>query len=97
MNASVAWDVNGCAYNQNSAEAQKFSVNGTVTLPDGVTNPDNLNLIVSVNVSVSRGPIVSPRTQLQESALMVLTPQRPRSPSQQLEQEPTLRTRLRVM
>ena len=59
MNASVAWDVNGCAYNQNSAEAQKFSVNGTVTLPDGVTNPDNLNLIVSVNVSVSRGPIVS--------------------------------------
>ena len=54
MNASVAWDVNGCAYNQNSAEAQKFSVNGTVTLPDGVTNPDNLNLIVSVNVSVSR-------------------------------------------
>lgn len=59
MNASVAWDVNGCAYNQNSAEAQKFSVNGTVTLPDGVINPDNLNLIVSVNVSVSRGPIVS--------------------------------------
>ena len=59
MNASVAWDVNGCAYNQNSAEAQKFSVNGTVTLPEGVTNPDNLNLIVSVNVSVSRGPIVS--------------------------------------
>ena len=59
MNASVAWDVNGCAYNQNSTEAQKFSVNGTVTLPDGVTNPDNLNLIVSVNVSVSRGPIVS--------------------------------------
>lgn len=59
MNASVAWDVNGCAYNQNSAEAQKFSVNGTVTLPDGVTNPDNLNLIVSVNVSVSRGPIAS--------------------------------------
>lgn len=59
MNASVVWDVNGCAYNQNSAEAQKFSVNGTVTLPDGVTNPDNLNLIVSVNVSVSRGPIVS--------------------------------------
>ena len=59
MDASVTWDVNGCAYNQNSTEAQKFSVNGTVALPEGITNPDNLNLIVSVNVSVSRGPIVS--------------------------------------
>ncbi len=59
MNASVKWDVKGCAYNQKSAEAQKFSVKGTVALPDGVTNPDNLNLVVSVNVSVSRGAIVS--------------------------------------
>ena len=59
MNASVKWDVKGCAYNQNSAEAQKFSVNGTVVLPDGVTNPDNLSLVVSANVSVKRGPIVS--------------------------------------
>ena len=59
MDASVTWDVNGCAYNQNSTEAQKFSVNGTVALPEGITNPDNLNLIVSVNVSVSREPIVS--------------------------------------
>ena len=59
MNASVKWDVKGCAYNQKSADAQKFSVKGTVVLPDGVTNPDNLNLVVSVNVTVSRGPIAS--------------------------------------
>lgn len=59
MNASVKWDVKGCAYNQSSAETQKFSVNGTVVLPEGVTNPDNLSLVVSVNVSVKRGPIVS--------------------------------------
>ena len=32
---------------------------GTAALPDGVTNPDNLSLVVSVNVTVSRGPIVS--------------------------------------
>ena len=32
---------------------------GTVALPDGVTNPDNLSLVVSVNVTVSRGSIVS--------------------------------------
>lgn len=59
MNASVKWDVKGCAYNQKSADAKKFSVKGTVVLPDGVTNPDNLNLVVSVNVSVKRGAIVS--------------------------------------
>lgn len=59
LDASVKWDVKGSAYNQSSAEAQKFAVKGTVTLPDGVTNPDNLNLVVSVNVSVSRGAIVS--------------------------------------
>ena len=59
MNASVKWDVKGCAYNPNSTESQKFSVKGNVTLPDGVTNPDNLNLVVSVNVTTSRGPIVS--------------------------------------
>ena len=59
MNASVKWDVKGSAYNQNSTEAQKFSVKGTAALPDGVINPDNLSLVVSVNVTVSRGPIVS--------------------------------------
>ena len=59
MNASVKWDVKGSAYNQNSTEAQKFSVKGTVALPDGVTNPDNLSLVVSVNVTASRGSIVS--------------------------------------
>ena len=59
MNASVKWDVKGCAYNANSTESQKFSVNGTVVLPDGVTNPDNLSLVVAANVSVGRGAIVS--------------------------------------
>lgn len=55
MAAAVTWDVKGCAYNQKTTDVQKFSVKGTVTLPDGVTNPDNLNLITSVNVTVRRG------------------------------------------
>ena len=59
MNASVKWDVKGCAYNVNSTDNQKFSVNGTVVLPEGVTNPDNLSLVIAANVSVGRGAIVS--------------------------------------
>lgn len=59
MNASVTWDVKGCAYNPKNGDAQKFSVKGTITLPDGVTNPDGLNLITSVNVVVSRAPKIA--------------------------------------
>ena len=59
MNASVTWDVKGCAYNQKSTDAQKFSVKGTIALPNGVTNPDGLNLITSVNVVVSRAPKIA--------------------------------------
>jgi hypothetical protein len=50
--ASVKWDVKGCAYNPSSTDYQSFTVNGTVVLPDGVTNPDNISLIVSCQVSV---------------------------------------------
>jgi hypothetical protein len=53
MNAQVAWDVASSAYDPSSTSAQNFSVNGTVTLPEGVTNPENISLNVSVNVSVS--------------------------------------------
>lgn len=53
MKAKVKWDVKGCAYNQKSTEGQTFSVKGTVSLPKGVTNPDNISLITSVKVSVN--------------------------------------------
>ena len=59
MKASVKWDVKGCAYNQSSSDSQSFSVKGSVVLPDGVTNPSNLSLVISANVTVSRGSIVS--------------------------------------
>ena len=51
MNASVKWDVKGCAYNQNSAESTEILCKVVLLLlPDGVTNPDNLSLVVSANV-----------------------------------------------
>jgi hypothetical protein len=53
MNAQVAWDVTSAAYDPASTNAQNFTVNGTVSLPDGVKNPENISLNVSVNVSVA--------------------------------------------
>lgn len=53
MNASVAWNVEACAYDPASMEAQTFEVQGTVTLPEGVVNADNLALATAVKVSVN--------------------------------------------
>jgi hypothetical protein len=62
MNASVAWDVSSAAYDPTSAKAQNFTVSGSITLPDGVVNSNNLSLSVSVNVSVAAysGKIADP-------------------------------------
>lgn len=53
MKASVKWDVNGSSYDPDSTDAQTFTVKGTVTLPSGVTNSDQLSTIVSTKVSVN--------------------------------------------
>lgn len=53
MKANVKWDVKGSSYDQKSTEGQSFTVKGTITLPNGVTNPDNISLITSVKVSVN--------------------------------------------
>ncbi|MDO5782356.1 MAG: choice-of-anchor D domain-containing protein [Eubacteriales bacterium] len=50
--ASVKWDVKGCSYNPSSADRQIFNVKGTVTLPDGVKNPDNISTVIAVSVTV---------------------------------------------
>ncbi|MDO4339668.1 MAG: hypothetical protein Q4C91_16520 [Eubacteriales bacterium] len=52
VKAKVSWDVKSSAYDPGSTEAQSFSVKGKVTLPEGVTNPDDISLITSVKVSV---------------------------------------------
>ena len=54
--ASVTWDVNGCSYDPANEKQQEFTVSGTVTLPDGVTNPDNVPLNVTISVTVSAKP-----------------------------------------
>ncbi len=50
--ANVVWDVAGSSYNPSSGSSQTFTVNGTVTLPAGITNPDSVSLNTSINVTV---------------------------------------------
>ena len=52
VSAGVAWDVAACSYDPASDTAQTFTVNGTVTLPSGVINPDGISLDVSISVTV---------------------------------------------
>ncbi len=56
ISAAVTWDVDSCSYEPTSEAAQPFTVSGTVTLPDGVANPDNVPLKVTISVSVSAKP-----------------------------------------
>ena len=53
MKAAVSWNVKGSSYRKSSTEAQNFTVSGTITLPDGVDNDNNLNLATSIDVSVN--------------------------------------------
>lgn len=50
--AAVTWDVNGCSYNPSNTNAQKFTVSGTVVLPTGIDNKNNVSLATSVEVNV---------------------------------------------
>ncbi|MDO4649348.1 MAG: choice-of-anchor D domain-containing protein, partial [Eubacteriales bacterium] len=53
MRAGVTWNVAGCSYDPKVTAEQKFTVNGTVTLPAGVTNPNGIALKTSINVAVN--------------------------------------------
>ena len=50
--ATVTWDVENCTYDPNSKSAQTFTVQGTVVLPDGMTNLQNVPLTIGVSVKV---------------------------------------------
>ena len=52
MKAAVFWNVKGASYRQSATDEQNFSVSGTLTLPDGVDNDNNLNLATSIDVNV---------------------------------------------
>ena len=52
MQANVAWITSGAAYDPAKAEAQTFTLSGTVTLPKGVNNPNGLPLTASIRITV---------------------------------------------
>jgi hypothetical protein len=52
VDAAVTWDVDACSYDTTETEEQTFVVSGTVTLPEGVVNPDAVSLSTAINVTV---------------------------------------------
>ena len=53
FDAAIRWDVDGCAFDPAITQTQEFTVSGTVVLPDGVENGGDLDLHVTVKVTVS--------------------------------------------
>lgn len=51
-NAWVEWDVDNCDYDPDNREEQSFSVNGTLILPDDITNPSGISMEVTAQVTV---------------------------------------------
>ena len=51
--ADVAWNVGNSSYNASMKETQNVPIQGVVSLPQGVLNPNNVSLAVQVNVAVS--------------------------------------------
>ncbi|GGG16225.1 endo-beta-N-acetylglucosaminidase [Paenibacillus aceti] len=57
--ADVTWDVDASSYEPASKSDQVFTVEGTVTLPNGVLNPNNIPLTVSIEVAVDAEVVTS--------------------------------------
>ncbi|WMJ78786.1 S-layer homology domain-containing protein [Sedimentibacter sp. MB35-C1] len=53
VQASVTWDVDSCSYDTSVTTGQTFVVDGTVVLPDGVVNSNNISLDISISVTVN--------------------------------------------
>jgi hypothetical protein len=56
VSTGVSWDVTSCGYDPAKTDEQTFSVSGNVSLPDGLDNPGNVSLTVSVPVTVRAKP-----------------------------------------
>ncbi|MFD0616149.1 carbohydrate-binding protein [Paenibacillus sp. GCM10027629] len=52
VNANVTWNAGASSYDPALKTAQTFAINGTVTLPAGVANPNNVALTTSISVTV---------------------------------------------
>ncbi|USK36718.1 carbohydrate-binding protein (plasmid) [Bacillus sp. F19] len=55
--AKVTWNVDASDYDPTVKTVQTFTVNGTVTLPTGVANPNNVPLTTSIRVTANRIPV----------------------------------------
>ncbi|MGG0239158.1 discoidin domain-containing protein [Bacillus rhizoplanae] len=56
VDADVTWNVDASNYDPTVKTVQTFTVNGTVTLPTGVKNPNNVPLTTSIKVTVNKIP-----------------------------------------
>ncbi|PEM43681.1 hypothetical protein COF80_12610 [Bacillus toyonensis] len=54
--AKVKWNVDASDYDPTVKTVQTFTVNGTVTLPNGVENPNNIPLTTRIKVTVNKIP-----------------------------------------
>ncbi|USK36723.1 metallophosphoesterase (plasmid) [Bacillus sp. F19] len=59
IRAKVTWNVDASNYDPTLKTVQTFTVNGTVTLPNGVENPNNVPLTTSIRVTVKPAEIVA--------------------------------------
>ncbi len=57
VTASVTWAVYSCPYDASLTTAQTFTVSGTVILPSGVVNTNNVSLSTSISVTVSAATV----------------------------------------
>ncbi|USK36696.1 hypothetical protein LIT25_26570 (plasmid) [Bacillus sp. F19] len=60
----MTWNVDASNYDPTLKTVQTFTVNGTVTLPNGVENPNNVPLTTSIRVTVNS----IPQSQMTETA-----------------------------
>lgn len=56
--ANVTWNVDASNYDPAVKTLQTFTVNGTITLPTGVKNPNNVPLTTSISVTVDAAAFI---------------------------------------
>ena len=54
IQTDVKWDVDASSYNPSIQKEQNFSVKGEITLPEGVSNPNNISLDITITVTVDK-------------------------------------------
>ncbi|GGI45610.1 hypothetical protein GCM10008018_13020 [Paenibacillus marchantiophytorum] len=54
--AVVVWDLTNASYDPTLKNHQTFTVGGSVTLPNGIENPNGVSLLTSIKVTVNKVP-----------------------------------------